>query len=317
MMEIVEKPKKTKSVKKFLLGHRGESGFLGKFFIYALLIGISFIFLYPILKMLAISFMGIEDLMDPTVIWIPSKVVGKNYDKANEVLKFWDSLKDSIKVSFWPTLCAVISSSLIGYGFAHFEFPGKKIWMAVLVGVFLLPTMLMSIPTYVIFNKLNMIGSLKAYIYPALTGFGLRQSVFILIFYQFFKVIPKELSESAEMDGATEFGIFMRIAVPMSVPAFIICMLYSFVWYWNETSLATSYFGSQIVTLQMALSNFQSTYAQMFPSGSVGIGAAAESFNQGVLFAGTVLTILPLLLLYAFTQKWFVESADRSGIAGD
>ena len=300
-----------------MLGHRGESGFIGKFFMYALLIGVSFIFLYPILKMLAMSFMGIEDLMDPTVIWIPSKIVSKNYSKASEVLNFWKSLGDSLKLSIWPTLCAVISSSLIGYGFAHFEFPGKKIWMGVLVGIFLLPTLLMSIPTYVIFSKLGMIGNLKSYIYPALTGFGLRQSVFILIFYQFFKVIPKELSESAEMDGASELGIFIRIAIPMSIPAFIICTLYSFVWYWNETVLSTSYFQGSYTSLQMALSNFEHTYSELFPAGSIGIGSAAESFNQGVLFAGTILTILPLLLLYAFTQKWFVESADRSGIAGD
>ena len=313
----MERQVKRKSLKKFLLGHRGESGFVGKFFMYLLLIGISFIFLYPILKMLAISFMGLEDLMDPSVIWIPTKFVGSNYAKASEVLNFWKSLGDSLKVGIWPTLCAVISSSLIGYGFAHFDFPLKKMWMGILISVFLLPTMLMSIPTYVIFSKLNMLGSLKSYIYPALTGFGLRQSVFILIFYQFFKVIPKELSESAEMDGASELGIFVRIAVPMSVPAFIICMLYSFVWYWNETVLATTYFKGSLTTLQMALSNFEYTYRQTFGGGAIGIGAAAEAFNQGVLFAGTILTILPLLLLYAFTQKWFVESADRSGIAGD
>ena len=309
--------KKRKTFKKFMLGGRGESGFIGKFFIYLLLIGISFIFLYPILKMVSKSFMGLEDLMDPTVVWIPTKFVGNNYRKAKEVLNFWESFKDSLKVGIWPTLCAVLSSSIIGYGFAHFEFPGKKIWMALLVGIFLLPTVLLSIPTYVIFKDLNMLGSLKAYIYPALTGFGLRQSVFILIFYQFFKVIPHELSESAEMDGASEVGIFIRIAIPMSIPAFIICILYSFVWYWNETVLATTYFQGKINTLQMVLSNFEYTYKQLFPAGSIGIDSAAESFNQGVLFAGTMLTILPLLVLYAFTQKWFVESADRSGIAGE
>ena len=313
----MEKQLNRKSVKKFLFGHRGEAGFIGKFFMYLLLIGISFIFLYPILKMLSRSFMGLEDLMDPSVIWIPTKLVFKNYLKAAEVLKFFKSLGDSLKVGIFPTLCAVVSSSLIGYGFAHFEFPLKKLWMGLLVGAFLLPTMLMSIPTYVIFSRLNILGSLKAYIYPALTGFGLRQSVFILIFYQFFKVIPKELSESAEIDGANEFGIFLRIAVPMSIPAFIICMLYSFVWYWNETILATTYFKGNITTLQMALSSFEYTYSHNFTPGSIGIGAAAESFNQGVLFAGTILTILPLILLYAFTQKWFVESADRSGIAGE
>ncbi len=314
---MMEKQFKKKSLKKFLFGHRGEAGFIGKFFMYLLLIGISFIFLYPILKMLSRSFMGLEDLMDPSVIWIPTKFIFKNYVKAAEVLNFWKSLGDSLKVGIWPTLAAVVSSSLIGYGFAHFEFPLKKMWMAILIVVFLLPTMLMSIPTYVIFSKLNILGSLKSYIYPALTGFGLRQSVFILIFYQFFKVIPKELSESAEMDGASELGIFLRIAVPMSIPAFIICTLYSFVWYWNETILATTYFKGVITTLQMALSSFEYTYSHSFSTGSIGIGAAAESFNQGVLFAGTILTILPLLLLYAFTQKWFVESADRSGIAGE
>ena len=155
-----------KSFKKFLLGHRGEAGFIGKFFMYLLLIGISFIFLYPILKMLAISFMGLEDLIDPSVIWIPSKIVGNNYEKASEVLNFWKSLGDSLKVGIFPTLCAVISSSLIGYGFAHFEFPLKKLWMALLIAVFLLPTLLMSIPTYVIYSKLNMLGSLKSYANP-------------------------------------------------------------------------------------------------------------------------------------------------------
>lgn len=309
--------KQKTTFKKFMLGGRGESGFLAKFFIYLLLIGISFIFLYPILKIISKSFMGLEDLMDPTVHWIPTKFVFSNYKKANEVLKFWESFKDSISVGLFPTICAVFSSSIIGYGFAHFEFPGKKIWMGVLIALFLLPTVLMSIPTYVIFKDLELLGSLKSYIYPALTGFGLRQSVFILIFYQFFKLIPKELCESAEIDGASELGIFFRIAIPMSVPAFIICTLYSFVWYWNETTLATTYFQGNITTLQMALSSFEYTYSTLFPAGSVGIGSAAESFNQGVLFAGTMLTILPLLLLYAFTQKWFVESADRSGIAGE
>lgn len=313
----MKKKDKKINIKHFLFGKRGESGFLSKLFIYILLIGISFIFLYPILKMFVKSFMGLEDLMDPTVIWIPTSIAFKNYTKAFEILKYSERLKDSISVSLVPTICAVISSSIIGYGFARYEFKGKKIWMGILVAVFLLPTLLMSIPTYVIYNKLKFIGTLKSYIYPSLTGFGLRQSVFILIFYQFFKVIPKELSESAEIDGASHLGTFFRIAVPMSIPAFIICTLYSFVWYWNETTLATAYFNGEYTTLQIALASFEHSYRELYPSGSVGIGSASEAFNQGVLFAGTILTIMPLIVLYICTQKWFVESADRSGIAGD
>ncbi len=313
----MEKKFNTPKIKRFLFGRYGEYGLLTKIFLYTLLIGISFIFLYPILQMLAISFMGLEDLIDPTTIWIPSKIVFKNYVYAFETLNFMKTLKDSILVSLLPTICSVISSALIGYGFSQYQFPGKKIWFGLVVGIFLIPTLLMNIPTYVLYNNLGILKSLKAYIYPALCGYGLRQSVFILIFYQFFKMMPKELSESAEVDGANALQIFLKIAVPMAIPAFIICTLYSFVWYWNETSLATSYFSGKYRTLQMAVINFEAIFRENFPSGNVGLDSANESFNQGVLFAGTILSILPLLILYAFTQKWFVESADKVGIAGN
>lgn len=304
-------------IKRFLLGRYGEYGFLTKILLYAILIGISFIFLYPILQMIVTSFMGLEDLIDPTTIWIPSSIQFKNYKYAFETLNFTKALSDSIKVSLLPTIFGVISSGLIGYGFAHYEFPGKKIWLALVVVVFLIPTLLLNIPTFVLYNDLGLLNSLKAYIYPAMTGYGLRQSVFILIFFQFFKMMPKELSESAEVDGANAFQIFIRIAVPMAVPAIIICTLYSFVWYWNETSLATSYFGKEYRTLQMAVVNFEAVFRENFGGGNLGLDSAYESFNQGVLFAGTMLSILPLLILYTFTQKWFVESADKVGIAGN
>lgn len=306
-----------KKINRFLWGARGEGGLIRLTALYALLIGISFIFLYPLLQMVANSFMSLEDLIDPTVFWLPTKLVTKNYQKAIEVLNYWKAFRDSVTVAFWPTIIGVASSAVIGYGFARYQFPGKKIWLGVLIGVFLLPTILVSIPTYVIYNNLKMLESLRAYIFPALTGFGLRQSVFILIFYQFFKMVPTELSESAEVDGANSVQIFFKIAIPMVIPAFIICVLYSFVWYWNETTLAIAYFKGKYTTLQIALSQFESMYRQLYPSGSIGLGSANEMFNQGVLFAGTTLTILPLIILYIFTQRWFVESADRAGIAGE
>ena len=306
-----------KKVKRFLFGGLEGGGFVTKLFLYMILIGISFIFMYPLLKMIVTSFMGLEDLIDPTTIWIPSNLVISNYTRAIEALKFWDALVDSLEVAIFPTICAVLSSSLIGYGFAHYEFPGKKLWFAALIIVFLVPTILLQIPTYVIYNELGLIGSLKSYLYPALSGFGIRQPVFIFIFYQFFKGMPKELGESAEVDGANAFQTFLKIAVPMAIPAFIICTLYSFVWYWNETSLATSYFGKTYTTLQMAVANFERQFELMFPSGNVGMNEIGQKFNQGVHFAGTMLSILPVLILYAFTQKWFVESADRAGIAGN
>lgn len=316
-MQLTKSQIRKRKIKRFFFGSVDSSGIISKLFLYIILIGISFIFLYPVLKMLITSFMSLEDLIDPTVNWVPSSVMLENYVKAAKVLKFKDALWDSIVVSLVPTVLSVISSALIGYGFSQFNFPGKKIWFAAVVLVFLVPTILLSIPTYVLYNNLGLLKSLKAYMYPAMVGFGLRQPVFIFIFYQFFNGIPNELSEAAEVDGANAFQTFIKIAVPLAIPAFIICTLYSFVWYWNETNLALSYFQGEYTTLQIAVSQFENMYRELFPGGNVGMDSASQAFNEGVLFAGTMLSILPLLVLYAFTQRWFVESADRAGIAGN
>ncbi len=103
----------------------------------------------------------------------------------------------------------------------------------------------------------------------------------------------------------------------MNLFTFVLTSLYAFVWYWNETSLALLYFPNKYSTLPMAVIGFRTLYESMFPSGTVGLEGASETFNQGVQFAGTILSILPLLIIYFIAQKWFIESVDRSGIAGN
>lgn len=308
-------------MRKRLLGSYDKDGLIMTIVLYILLIGISFIFLYPLLQMIVTSFMPLIDLVDPTTIWIPKNFTIENYRRAITSLNFWVSLKDSFIVTIFPTIAIVFSSALIGFGFATYDFPFKKILLASVLLVFFLPSILMSIPTYVIYRNLNIIGSLKTYLYPALTGFGIRQTIFILIFYQFFKMIPNELKEAAEVDGANAFKVFTHVAIPMSLPAFLITSLYSFVWYWNETSLPLRYFqesdGSfRFRTLPMAVRDFIKVYRELYPSGTVGLEGASETFNQGVQFAGTLLSILPLLIMFFIAQRWFIESIDRSGIAG-
>jgi len=180
---------------------------------------------------------------------------------------------------------------------------------------FVLPTILTTIPNYVLYNKLGLIDTLWAYILPAMFGFGLRQSLFILIFFQFFRIIPEELFEAAEIDGCNQIKSFFIIAIPLSITAFIICFLYSFVWYFNETTMATLYFSSKYTTLAQSLMSFNESYNRLFPSGSA-TGAGTDTYNQGVLFAGTLLSIAPLIIVYAIAQKWFVEGIDKSGLAG-
>ncbi|MDR4968424.1 MAG: carbohydrate ABC transporter permease [Acholeplasmataceae bacterium] len=303
--------------KKRLFGMYGNDGLLNKIILYILFIGIGFIFLYPLMQMLVTSFMLLIDLVDPTTIWIPKNFTFRNYIRAIEALNASKALIDSIVVSILPTIFIVISSAMIGYGFASYDFPLKKLMMSILLMIFLIPTILMAIPTYVIYRELQILDSLKAFIYPAMTGFGFRQTIFILIFYQFFKMIPKELKEAAEVDGASAVKVFIQIAIPLALPAFLITSLYAFVWYWNETSLALLYFPNKYSTLPMAVIGFRTLYENLYPSGTIGLEGASETFNQGVQFAGTILSILPLLIVYFIAQKWFIEGVDRSGIAGN
>ncbi|NLN51100.1 MAG: carbohydrate ABC transporter permease [Acholeplasmataceae bacterium] len=308
---------KQSRIKRKLFGRYGNDGLIFKLVLYLFFIGISFIFLYPILQMIVTSFMTLSDLVDPTTIWIPKQFTFKNYIRAFEALNVLKALKDSFIVTLSSTAIIVVSSAFIGYGFASYDFPFKKIMMGILVAMFLIPTILMSIPTYVIYQRLNILNSLKAFIYPAMLGFGFRQTIFILIFYQFFKDIPIELREAATIDGASELKIFFKVCVPLALPAFLITSLYAFVWYWNETGLALLYLSEKYTTLPMAVLGFRTLYELLYPAGTVGLEGASETFNQGVQFAGTMISILPLLIIYFVAQKWFIEGIDRTGIAGD
>ncbi len=292
-----------------------SDGTVYKIFLYAILIGISFIYLYPILRMVSMSLMSLEDLNDTQRNWIPSVLYFNNYAKAFKSLDYMRCLKDSLIVSVIPSLVSLVSSSLVGYGLGAFEFRGKKLILGILLINFIVPSILTSLPTFVMYRSIGILDSLLAYIVPAAVGFGIRQSLFILIFYQFFRQIPKELYEAAEIDGASQFRIFIQIAIPLTLTAFLICFLYSFVWYFNETTLVTLYFPTKYHTLQRAINTFDQTYRKLFQTGNA-IGAEAESYNQGILFGGTLLSISPLIIVYAFCQKWFIEGVDKSGLAG-
>jgi len=316
--------KKPINYKRLFMGRKGNDGLLFKIVLYILLIGISFIFLYPLLSMLSMSIMSLEDLIDTTISWIPRNVTLANYANAFEWMQFMEAFNDSLKVSVYPTLATIVSSALIGYGFGHYKFPGRKIMMGIMLAMFLVPTVLTYIPTTVLYNDLKFLGidlklmdSIRAFWVPALFGNGIRQTIFILIFYQFFRTIPHELFEAAEVDGSGPIRTFLTIAIPMAAPAFLICGLYSFVWYWNETSLARLYFGSNFTTLPMSLESYIAMYRSMYAQGNVTIDTVNSVYNTGVQYAMTLISIAPLLLVYLFAQKWFVEGVDRSGIAGN
>ena len=305
-------------VRKFFMGSKEKQGFLKVFCIYALLICIGFIYLNPILQMLSKSFMNLDDLLDSSINWIPSKFILSNYAQAAKSMDFWASLGKSIILAGLPTLCNLISCAIIGYGLARFEFPFKKVVLAVIVFTFILPSQVTMIPTYALYSQIGILGTILPFVVPPLLGMGINAPIFILIFWQFFRQVPKVLIEAAQIDGAGYFKSFFRISLPSATPAFITVGLFSFVWYWNESYLTEMYVSGVMTksgwtSLVIQLDNFASNYNTYATTAASG----ATSINEAINMSGTMLSILPLLLMYFVLQRYFVESIDKTGITGE
>lgn len=300
-------------VKKFFLGRNFTDGLLFKVLIYTLLVSIGYVYVYPILYMISTSLKSRDDIINPMVMWIPTKLYLDNYVRAYNVLKYFPTLLRSMTITLLPALISTIISSIIGYGFAKFNFKGKKFWLVLIVLTFLIPTTVYIIPKYVMFFKMGLLNKVWAIILPALFGQGLNSAIFILIFFQFFRMIPHQIDEAAMIDGAGPYKRFVLIGIPLSIPAFVTSFLFGFVWYWNETYSLSLFLSdtAKNLSLQIRLAYFVSEYNSMYAS------EEAILINEGIRLGATLLIILPMLILYFILQRSFVEGVERSGITGE
>lgn len=313
---------KKEKVRKFFMGSKESDGFCKLFIIYALLICIGFVYLYPLLYMISNSFMDMEDLLDTSVNWIPSKLNLENYRNASKSMEFWNSFLKSVVIAGVPTVINVIVCACVGYGFARFEFRGKYLCMGILIFSYILPSVVTMMPTYVLYSKFGLIGHLTSFILPSIFGQGLNCQLFILIFWQFFRQVPKVLIEAGQVDGAGYLKSFVRISLPSAAPAILTVFLFSIVWYWNESYLTqmyvVGYFQKQDLwtSLMVELKSFNENYgsAAMGASGTSGV---TQSNNESIRFAATMLSILPVMIMYFVLQRQFVESIDNAGITGE
>lgn len=300
--------------RRFTLGK--GTNMLKKVVMYALLICIGFVFLYPFLYMFVNSFMSPEDLMNPAVSWVPTKLYFANYAKAFKTLEFGKSFWNSLYISLIAALLQTAVAAVTGYGLARFNVKLKGIIMILILATFVLPVETLLIPRYVMFNSYKMLDTPLPLWLSAITGQGLKSAVFILVFQQVFNSYPISLDEAAELDGAGKYKVFFKIALPIAKPAIVLSMLFSFVWYWNETRQSGLYFGEVIKTLPMKLGSFAASYASLYEGAGAGVDAAM-SINEAVTLAGTMLSCLPILIMFIILQKQFVESIEKSGITGE
>ena len=304
-------------VRKFFMGSKEKQGFLKVFCIYALLICIGFIYLNPILQMLSKSFMNLDDLLDSSINWIPSKFILSNYAQAAKSMDFWASLGKSIILAGVPTLCNLISCAIIGYGLARFEFPFKKVVLAVIVFTFILPSQVTMIPTYALYSQIGILGTILPFVVPPLLGMGINAPIFILIFWQFFRQVPKVLIEAAQIDGAGYFTIFTRIISPLCKPVYATVALFVAVGQWNSWFDAMLYnrMKPEYTTLQYELMKLLSSVMQQSGSADSMKNAAAEAITPvSIRAAATMVTMLPIVCIYPFLQRYFVTGLTIGGV---
>lgn len=309
----------TPSLKRFLFGMQISDGFVYKLATYAVLTIFGFVFLYPLLYMLSASLMSNLDLVDSTVEWLPTSLYTFNYEMTWRAMKLPGSYLTTILVAGAPTIGAIVSSALIGYGLARFHFTGKRLVFILLLFTYIVPKTLFFIPRFQIFMGLGLKGNIGALVVPALTGQGEQAALFILIFYQFFRMIPKALEEAAFIDGAGALRTFWKIALPMVGPAFIIVGIYGFSIYWNETFLTSFYLDGKIQTVPMLLGNLQNIFGGAVEAAKAGDAGKNPNlnFSEAKAYAGTLLSIIPLAAMYLVVQRWFIESIDKTGITGE
>ncbi|ERJ11598.1 carbohydrate ABC transporter permease [Haloplasma contractile] len=302
---------------KLLVSHKTKK-IISQLGIYILLIGISYVFLYPLLQMISMAFMSKQDLVNPEVDWIPTSFSFKNFGIAASVLDLGKSLFNSIWFSLLLAITQTFITALAGFALARYNFKFKKFWFVMILVSFILPVPVVIIPRIMMIESIGdtlgttLFGSFIPQLMFNLGGQGINSAILILIFYSFFKMIPASLDEAARMDGATSVEVFWHIFIKMSIPIITTVFLFSFVWNWNESHQTGIFIGDGLQLLPQQLSTFDSNFGSRLPSTST-----EAKINETYKMAATIIAILPLFIIYLFAQKQFIEGIENTGITGE
>jgi multiple sugar transport system permease protein len=278
-----------------------------------LIMGLSFVIIYPILQKIATAIKDKSDLYSPIVIWVPEHYTWDNFKQAIRIMDYWTTLGNTFTLSVMTTVLTAISCAFAGYGFARLKFKGSNLlFMGVILTILVPPTTIL-IPVYLNLKDLNLLNTYWPFILTSLTANSMKAGLYIFIFRQFFRGIPKEVEEAAYIDGAGVGRTFTRIMLPNALPSIVTVLLFAFVWQWNDSFYTTTYLTtSKVMSIQ--LSSLPYNLGIML---SDGVSSRADPFYQSmVLDTGMLLAILPLILIYIFVQRYFVESVERTGIVG-
>ena len=270
------------------------------FHVFSCLLG--FVMIYPLLWLLASSFKSNDTMFKDTFSLIPEKWDAvQNYLSGLEGIagySFGHFFMNSCIVTVVSVVCGIFCSLLAAYAVSRINFAGSKFWFGCIIMTMMIPTQVMVVPQYIILKKLNLDDTLLSMMLPWMFGYAF----FIFLIVQYMRGIPKELDEAAEIDGCGRIGILFRILVPVVQPAIVSASIFAFYWIWQDFFQPLIFVGSpENYTIPLALKMYTDP----------------NSFsNYGGLFAMSVVSLLPVILVFVFFQKYLVEGIATDGIKG-
>lgn len=264
--------------------------------LYLALIVAGIAFLAPFAWMISTSLKPLNETMSLPPRWIPSVIQWQNYPEAiAEMRYFWRYAGNSLLIALLSVIGTVTSSALVAYGFSRIDWPGRDKVFLVVLATMMIPFPVVMVPIYGLFKELGWIGSFKPLWVPAF--FASAFNIFLL--RQFFLGLPRDISEAARIDGCSELGIFFRIILPLCKPALLVVALFQFLFTWNDFLGPLIYLTEQKnFTLALGLQSFQSQHG-------------GTSWHY--LMAASTLVVLPVIVLFFFAQKSFIEGIATTG----
>ncbi len=292
--------------KKFILG----------LFKLVIIVGICYVILGPVIGIVSSSFFSDADNYNTMVYLIPQEPTLERYKLAMQYLNYGKTLSASLIYSLTLMLIQVFVCSMVGYGFARYKFPLKNLLFACVVVMIVIPTHTIMLPLYMTFAKFGVLGhtvNLLSTPVPmylmSFFGCGLRSGLYIYIFNQFFRGLPKEIEEAAFVDGAGTWYTYFRIMLVNAIPAVITVAIFSMVWQYNDTFYAKLFLISDDIVISKKISTIQATISNVEK-------IYDPKIQELYLDAGVVLVMIPVVIIYVALQKYFIEGVERSGIVG-
>lgn len=278
------------------LGHSARQ-WLGYAAAYGFMTALALLFMIPLLWMFSTSLKSRQEIFAWPPDWIPTSPQWFNYASAFEKYPLARFMLNSAFLVIANTIGELISVPLIAFAFARLRFPGKRILFVLMLSTMMLPGQIKLIPLFSMFSRLKMIGTYWPLILPSFFG----NPFFIFLMVQYIRTIPRELDEAARMDGASTWTILYRIILPLSRPAITVLVVFTFLWTWNDFLQPLIYLSSfDSYPISVGLAFFQGRY----------------SVEWNLFMAATLISIIPVLVLYFFAQRHLIGGISSLGLKG-